>query len=192
MSASDKRRLPVVHSSHGHPFGIVWDGQSWGPGEFPGAQRCRRTPSSSFAWQPVRSRWPNRPATLPQGPARKSSIGLVTSHAATGVDMRPHVPIFPANFRTAILKIWKVVRQPSRTHPDPLRRLAGGLTMVHLRSRGLPAAGLRHRPGEDRRSRAGGLLKSGRSGGPPSTNAGAGVRGLYRPSPQIRFAHAAC
>ena len=29
---------------------------------------------------------------------------LVSRHAETGVDMRPHLPISPANFETAILK----------------------------------------------------------------------------------------
>ena len=29
---------------------------------------------------------------------------LVSRHAGTGVDMRPHLPTDPSNFRTAILK----------------------------------------------------------------------------------------
>ena len=38
------------------------------------------------------------------GPARRSSMKLVSMHAETGVDMRPHLPTSPANFKTAILK----------------------------------------------------------------------------------------
>jgi len=34
-------------------------------------------------------------------PARKSSAGLVGTHADTGVDMKPHMPTSPENFKTA-------------------------------------------------------------------------------------------
>ncbi len=35
-------------------------------------------------------------------PARKSSVSLVTTHADTGVDMKPHMPTSPENFKTAV------------------------------------------------------------------------------------------
>ena len=36
------------------------------------------------------------------GPARKSSSALVSTHAETGVDMKPHMPTAPENFTNVI------------------------------------------------------------------------------------------
>jgi putative spermidine/putrescine transport system substrate-binding protein len=38
------------------------------------------------------------------GPARKSSAELVSTHATTGIDMKPHMPTNPENFKTPIQK----------------------------------------------------------------------------------------
>ena len=91
---------------HGHPIDIVWDGRVHELGVW-GILRGAIRPQNALEF----IRFATGPQPLAEqtryiacGPARKSSIGLITTHAATGEDMRPHVPTFPANFRTAILK----------------------------------------------------------------------------------------
>ena len=38
------------------------------------------------------------------GPARASSAALVGTHADTGIDMKPHMPTNPENFKNPIIK----------------------------------------------------------------------------------------
>ena len=38
------------------------------------------------------------------GPARVSSAALVSTHATTGIDMKPHMPTYGPNFKTALHK----------------------------------------------------------------------------------------
>ena len=91
---------------HGHPIEIVWDAQiyelgSWG---IP-----KGTPHLDDVLEFIRFATGTRPLAdqaryISYGPARRSSMQLVSTHAKTGVDMRPHLPTSPANFETAIPK----------------------------------------------------------------------------------------
>ena len=91
---------------HGHPIEIIWDAQiyelgSWG---IP-----RGTPHLDEVLELIRFATGTRPLAdqakyISYGPARRSSMQLVSTHERTGVDMRPHLPTSPANFETAILK----------------------------------------------------------------------------------------
>ena len=99
-------RLFDAAAVQGHPIEIIWDGQvyelgSWGIPR--GTQRLDE------ALEFIRFATGTRPLAdqaryIAYGPARRSSMKLVSTHAQTGVDMRPHMPTSPANFRTAILK----------------------------------------------------------------------------------------
>ena len=90
----------------GHPIEIIWDAQiyelgSWG---IP-----RGTPRLDEVLEFIRFATGTRPLAeqakfISYGPARRSSMKLVSTHAETGVDMRPHLPTSPVNFRSAILK----------------------------------------------------------------------------------------
>ena len=90
----------------GHPIEIIWDEQiyelgSWGV--------PRGTPHLDEVVEFIRFATGTRPLAdqakyISYGPARRSSMQLVSTHAETGVDMRPHLPTSPANFETAILK----------------------------------------------------------------------------------------
>ena len=90
----------------GHPIEIVWDAQlyelgSWGI--------ARGTPRLEEALEFIRFATGTGPLAdqaryISYGPARRSSMKLVSTHAETGVDMRPHLPTSASNFRTAILK----------------------------------------------------------------------------------------
>ena len=91
---------------HGHPIEIIWDAQiyelgSWGV--------PKGTPHLDEVLEFIRFATGTRPLAdqaryISYGPARRSSMQLVSTHAKTGVDMRPHLPTSPANFETAILK----------------------------------------------------------------------------------------
>ena len=99
-------RLFDLAAVQGHPIEIIWDGQVYELGSW-GIPRGTRRLDDVLAF--VRFATGTRPLAdqakyIAYGPARRSSMKLVSTHAETGVDMRPHLPTNPANFRTAILK----------------------------------------------------------------------------------------
>ena len=90
----------------GHPIEIVWDAQI---SELGALAIPKGTPRLRDALRFVRFATGTRPLAdqakyIAYGPARLSSMKLVSRHARTGVDMRPHLPTDPSNFRTAIVK----------------------------------------------------------------------------------------
>ena len=44
---------------------------------------------------------------IPYGPARRSGAALVSTHAETGIDMRPHMPTDPGNMANAVFNDWR-------------------------------------------------------------------------------------
>ena len=99
-------RLFDLAAVQGHPVEIIWDGQIYELGSW-GVPRGTRRLGDVLAF--IRFATGTRPLAdqaryIAYGPARRSSMKLVSTHAETGVDMRPHLPTSPANFRTAILK----------------------------------------------------------------------------------------
>ena len=99
-------RLFDAAAVHGHPVEIIWDAQVYELGAW---GIPKGTPHLDEVLEFVRFATGTRPLAdqaryIPYGPARESSMKLVTTHAETGVDMRPHLPTNAANFRTAILK----------------------------------------------------------------------------------------
>ena len=90
----------------GHPVEIIWDSQIYELGAW---GIPRGTPRLDDALEFVRFATGTRPLAeqsryIAYGPARLSSMTLVSTHAETGVDVRPHLPTTPVNFRTAIPK----------------------------------------------------------------------------------------
>ena len=91
---------------HGHPVEIIWDAQIYELGAW---GIPRGTPRLDEVLTFIRYATGTRPLAdqakyIPYGPARRSSMKLVSTHAQTGVDMRPHLPTSPAHFGTAIAK----------------------------------------------------------------------------------------
>ncbi len=91
---------------HGHPIEIIWDAQIYELGAW---GIPRGTPNLDAVLSFIRFATGTRPLAeqakyIPYGPARRSSMQLVSTHAQTGVDMRPHLPTSPANFGAAIPK----------------------------------------------------------------------------------------
>ncbi len=99
-------RLFEVAAIQGHPIEIIWDGQvyelgTWG---IPRGTRRRDEVHEFIRFATGTHPLAEQARYIAYGPARRSSMRLVSTHAETGVDMRPHLPTNPVNFRTAILK----------------------------------------------------------------------------------------
>ena len=99
-------RLFDAAAVKGHPIEIVWDAQV---SELGALAIPKGTPRLRDALRFIRFATGTRPLAdqakyIAYGPARRSSMKLVSRHAATGVNMRPHLPTDPSNFKTAILK----------------------------------------------------------------------------------------
>ncbi|MGI9303639.1 MAG: ABC transporter substrate-binding protein [Gammaproteobacteria bacterium] len=89
-----------------HPIEIIWDAQVY---EFDAWGIPKGTLKREQVEQFIRFATGTLPLAeqaryIAYGPARRSSMTLISTHADTGVDMRPHMPTHPANFETAILK----------------------------------------------------------------------------------------
>jgi putative spermidine/putrescine transport system substrate-binding protein len=88
------------------PFTIIWDGQVF---ELDGYIIPKGAPNMKAAMDYLRfatdtQRLADQAKYISYGPARKSSAPLVSTHAETGIDMNPHLPTNPANFKTPIKK----------------------------------------------------------------------------------------
>ena len=99
-------RLFDAAAVKGHPIEIVWDAQV---SELGALAIPRGTPRLRDALRFIQFATGTRPLAdqakyIAYGPARRSSMKLVSRHVATGVDMRPHLPTDPTNYRTAIPK----------------------------------------------------------------------------------------
>lgn len=86
------------------PFDIIWDGQvfeldGW---VVPKGKMAKVKDYLRFATDP--QRLADQAKYISYGPARNSSAGMVTTHADTGIDMKPHMPTYGPNFATAIPK----------------------------------------------------------------------------------------
>ena len=86
------------------PFVIVWDGQIWAldvwgiPKGAPNLQEALEFVKYSTSTQALaeQARW------IAYGPARKSSIAMISTHAETGEPMAGHMPTAPDNFTNAL------------------------------------------------------------------------------------------
>ena len=99
-------RLFDAAAIQGHPIEIIWDAQvyelgAWG---IPKGSSKREAVEQFIQFATGTRPLAEQARYIAYGPARKSSMKLVSTHAETGVDMRPHMPTYPANFETAILK----------------------------------------------------------------------------------------
>ena len=99
-------RLFDAAAVHGHPIEIIWDAQIYELGTWGIPRGTRRVGDVLEFIRFATGTYPlaEQARHIAYGPARRSSMRLVSVHAETGVDMRPHLPTSPANFRTAIRK----------------------------------------------------------------------------------------
>ena len=105
MASAYNGRLFNAIAKEKKPFVIVWDRQIWSLdmwGIPKGAPNLQATMEFlKYSTDTVRlaeqARW------ISYGPARKSSVALISTHAETGTPMADHMPTAPANFKTALL-----------------------------------------------------------------------------------------
>lgn len=86
------------------PFEIVWDGQVWATDLY---AIVKGTPNLEAAMEFLKfstdtQRLADQARWISYGPARKSSIPLVTTHAETGDAMMPHMPTTAEHMKTAL------------------------------------------------------------------------------------------
>ncbi len=87
------------------PFTIIWDGQVF---ELDGwvvpKGKLTADMKDYLKFATDTQRLADQAKYISYGPARKSSAPLVSTHADTGVDMQPHMPTNPANFKNPVKK----------------------------------------------------------------------------------------
>ena len=109
MSTAYNGRIFNAQVLEDQPFVIVWDGQVLDTGYLailtgaPNLEAARRF--VAFASRPASMAGVAR--YISYGPTRLSAQPLVTTHAETGVDMRPHMPSNPANMGRALPNDWQ-------------------------------------------------------------------------------------
>lgn len=104
MSTAYNGRIFGAVASEGKPFEIVWDGQIYDldlwvvPKGAPNKDEAMKF----IAFSTDTQRLADQSKYISYGPARKSSSAMIGKHAETGIDMLPHMPTSPANFKNAL------------------------------------------------------------------------------------------
>ena len=109
MSTTYNGRIFNAQVIENQPFVIVWDGQVLDTGYLAILQGAPNLKAArefvAFASRPSSMAAVAR--RISYGPTRRSAQPLVTTHQATGVDMRPHMPSSPENMRRALPNDWR-------------------------------------------------------------------------------------
>jgi putative spermidine/putrescine transport system substrate-binding protein len=86
------------------PFEIVWDGQVWDLDlwAIPKGAPNKEAALDFIAYSTDTQRLADQAAWISYGPARKSSGPLIGKHAVAGIEMAPHMPTAPENFKNAV------------------------------------------------------------------------------------------
>jgi putative spermidine/putrescine transport system substrate-binding protein len=104
MTSAYNGRIFNAQNLENKPFVIIWDGQIWDldlwgiPKGTPKLEAVLEFVKFSTDTQ----RLADQAKYISYGPVRKSSAALVSTHAETGIDMKPHMPTAPANFKNAL------------------------------------------------------------------------------------------
>ena len=86
------------------PFDIIWDNQVWDidlwimPKGAPNKEKAMEFIKFSTDTQ----RLADQASWISYGPVRKSSVPMIGTHAEAGIEMGPHMPTAPDNFKTAL------------------------------------------------------------------------------------------
>ena len=109
MSTAYNGRIFNAQTTEKQPFVIVWDGQVLDTGYLAilsGAPNLAAARAFvTFASRPSSMAGVTR--HISYGPTRLSAQPLVGTHAATGVEMRPHLPSNPENMKRALPNDWQ-------------------------------------------------------------------------------------
>jgi putative spermidine/putrescine transport system substrate-binding protein len=104
MATAYNGRMFNAIATENKPFEIVWDGQIWDLDLF---IIPKGAPNKDLAWEFIKfatatEQLANQAAWISYGPARKSSVPLIGTHAEAGIEMMPHMPTAPENFTNAL------------------------------------------------------------------------------------------
>lgn len=104
MTTAYNGRVFNAVATEGKPFEVVWDGQVWDldlwviPKGAPNKDEALKFVAFSTDTQ----RLADQASWISYGPVRKSSVPLIGKHAEAGIEMGPHMPTAPENFKNAL------------------------------------------------------------------------------------------
>ena len=104
MTTAYNGRIFNAQVKENRNFAIVWDGQIFDVDLFvvPKGAKNKEAAMRFVAFATGTKPLADQAKYISYGPARKSSAPLVSTYAGTDIDMKPHMPTAPANFRTAL------------------------------------------------------------------------------------------
>ncbi|MEH6404813.1 MAG: ABC transporter substrate-binding protein [Sneathiella sp.] len=104
MTTAYNGRIFGAQVTEKKPFEIVWDGQVWDLDLWviPKGAPNKAEAMKFIAFSTDTKRNADQASWISYGPVRKSAAPLVGKHAEAGIDMKPHMPTAPANFKNAL------------------------------------------------------------------------------------------
>jgi len=104
MASAYNGRIFNAIATENKPFEIVWDGQVWDLDLWviPKGAPNKADALKFVAFSTDTQRLADQAGWISYGPARKSSVPLIGKHKEAGIDMGPHMPTAPANFKNAL------------------------------------------------------------------------------------------
>ena len=109
MSTAYNGRIFNAQVVENQPFVIVWDGQVYDVGPLaivtgtPNLDAARRF----IAFASTAESMAGVARYISYSPARRSGVPLVTTHAETGIDMNPHMPLTAEHLTRALANDWE-------------------------------------------------------------------------------------
>lgn len=97
-------RMFNAQVNEGQPFKIIWDGQVFELDGWVVPLGKMDKVKDYLAFATDTQRLADQAKYISYGPARTSSAAKVSTHAETGIDMKPHMPTYGPNFKTALPK----------------------------------------------------------------------------------------
>ncbi len=104
MTTAYNGRIFNAVATENKPFEIVWDGQVWDLDLWviPKGAPNKDAALKFIAFSTDTQRLADQASWISYGPARKSSVAMIGNHAEAGIEMGPHMPTAPDNFKTAL------------------------------------------------------------------------------------------
>ena len=104
MTTAYNGRIFDAAQTDNQPFVTIWDGQVW---QYDLWAIPKGAPHEKQAMEFLKFATSTKPLAesaswISYGPARASAIPLIGKHWKTSVDMKPHMPTAPDNFKTAV------------------------------------------------------------------------------------------
>ena len=109
MTTAYNGRIFNAQVLEGQPFVIVWDGQVVDTSGF-GIVEGTRNPEAALRFLEFATTAESMAGLaryIAYSPTRRSAMPLISTHAETGVDMRPHMPTTPENAARALHNDWE-------------------------------------------------------------------------------------